>query len=69
MLGIAGNGVHSSDGMSLQSSLINVDWYCLFSISALTFASAWSVLFSFKVAIPLVSLQKDQNLFRIGWYS
>ena len=56
MSGIAGNGVPSCVGMLLQSSLVHVDSYFLFRMSALSFASAWSLPFSFQGAIPLVSL-------------
>ena len=59
MSAIAGDGVPSVVGMSLQSSLAHVDCYCLFRISALSFAHALSVPFSFKGAIPLVSLHRD----------
>ena len=59
MSGIAGNGVPSTIRMLLQSYLVDVDWYCLLRISALTFASRWSFSFSFKGAIPLVYLQRD----------
>ena len=70
MSGITGYVVLLGVGMLLQSSLVHVDSYCLFRMSALSFASAWSLPFSFKGAIPLVSLRKDlkndQNLFCLG---
>ena len=70
MSGIAGNLVLLGVGMLLQSSLVHVDSYCLFRMSALSFASAWSLPFSFKGAIPLASLRRDlmidQNLFCLG---
>ena len=70
MSGIAGYVVLLGVGMLLQSSLVHVDSYCLLRMSALSFASAWSLPCSFKGAIPLVSLRKDlkndQNLFCLG---
>ena len=70
MSGIAGYVVLLGVGMLLQSSLVHVGSYCLFRMSALSFASAWSLPFSFKGAIPLVSLRRDlkndQNLFCLG---
>ena len=67
---IAGYGTPSGVGMSLVSSLVHVDSYCLLRMSALSFGLACSLPLSLSGATPLVSLRsdlmKDQNLFCLG---
>ena len=62
--GIDGKGMPSGVGMLVVSSLVHVDSYWRLSISALSFALAWSVPLSLRGAIPLESFLKDLMYFR-----
>ena len=67
---MAGIGLPTGVGMLLLSPLVHVNSYCLLRISALSLGSAWSLPFSFRGAIPLVSfridLMNDQKRFCLG---